>query len=87
MVHDIGKKIKSIPETHSGGCPVIPVIIDPWAWATTIGYWTDVTALAVCWATAVSSPRAHAVSRAIVFPWRRTPDTIRAGAAVPSLGW
>lgn len=54
---------KTHPETYSGGCAVIAVIIDPWARATTIGFWfwTDLTAHTVCWATAVVPPRAHAV--------------------------
>jgi len=77
---------KTIPETYSGGCAVIAVIIDPWARATTIGCWTDLTAHAVCGTTAVRSPWAHAIIRAIAFPWCRAPATIRAGAAVCSLG-
>ncbi|RLM94226.1 receptor-like protein kinase HERK 1 [Panicum miliaceum] len=56
------------PKTNSGGCTssgrkalVAVFFVVPWAWAATIGHRTDVTPLVVCWATAVSSPWAHAV--------------------------
>jgi len=61
---NIGKISKTISGgcTSSGGKVLVAIFFGvPGAWATTIGHRTEVTALVICWATAVSSPWAHAV--------------------------